>query len=108
MGVKLSEPEAAAVDAARGSLSRSAYIRGVLLAAVSGGQSVPSRAESVPGDAVNRFTANEKPPSAAMAGLVPASSLPRPARCTHAGKRLVGGWCRDCDAMVEPGGLIRR
>lgn len=44
------------------------------------------------------------PPVLADAGLVPASSLPPPRRCTHAGKRYVGGYCKDCDHLILTGG----
>jgi len=30
---------------------------------------------------------------------------PAPRRCTHPGKRVIGGYCKDCDHMIEPGGL---
>ena len=36
------------------------------------------------------------------AGLVPAPALPK--RCTHPGKRSVGGWCPDCDHRILIGG----
>jgi hypothetical protein len=28
-------------------------------------------------------------------------------RCPHPGKRVIGGWCGDCDRMIEPGGYWR-
>lgn len=42
------------------------------------------------------------------AELPPAGPV-RPAarrRCPHPGTRVIGGWCRQCDAMVEPGGYL--
>lgn len=40
-------------------------------------------------------------------GAVPASQLARPARpprCTHQGTRVIGGYCKECDRLVGPGG----
>ena len=37
------------------------------------------------------------------AGLAPASALP--GRCTHPGKRSVGGYCRECDHLILSGGI---
>lgn len=28
-------------------------------------------------------------------------------RCTHPGKRVIGGYCPQCDAVVQPGGGLR-
>ena len=42
------------------------------------------------------------PPAPVIADLVPASSLPR--RCSHPGKRSVGGYCHECDHRILPGG----
>jgi hypothetical protein len=39
--------------------------------------------------------------------LVTASQLPRPARpprCAHPGTRVIGGYCKECDRLVGPGG----
>jgi hypothetical protein len=33
------------------------------------------------------------------------SMAPRP-RCPHPGTRMIGGWCRQCGVMVEPGGYL--
>ena len=44
--------------------------------------------------------ATKSPP--AIPGLKPASELPR--RCTHPGKRSVGGYCNECDHLIQPGG----
>jgi hypothetical protein len=38
------------------------------------------------------------------ASLQVASDLPKPKRCTHPGKRSVGGYCTDCDHLILPGG----
>ena len=38
------------------------------------------------------------------AGLTVASALPKPRRCNHPGKRSVGGFCPDCDHLIQPGG----
>ena len=37
--------------------------------------------------------------------LTVASALPKPRRCSHPGKRSVGGWCPDCDHLIKPGGI---
>ena len=53
-----------------------------------------------------RARAQEQPPAAppVIADLVPASSLPKPRRCSHPGKRSVGGYCGDCDHLILSGG----
>jgi hypothetical protein len=130
---KFSEAESAAVDAVRGDVRWSEWLRDVALAAA-GHVSPPPAAASEPvyrnepvnlnpvavnrnleGIEVNRNVAvnrNEAPGAPARkpasplaaAGLVPASSLPKPRRCSHPGKRSVGGWCKECDHLIEPGG----
>ena len=42
-------------------------------------------------------------PKAALA--VPFVEPAGPRRCTHPGKRVIGGYCGECDRMIEPGGL---
>ena len=37
----------------------------------------------------------------------PPSAGSAPRRCTHPGTRIIGGRCRECDHVVEPGGLWR-
>jgi hypothetical protein len=29
-------------------------------------------------------------------------------RCPHSGTRVIGGWCKECQAVVEPGGFLAR
>jgi hypothetical protein len=48
--------------------------------------------------------ARAQEPAPPVAGLVPASSLPKPRRCNHPGKRSVGGWCPDCQHRILVGG----
>ena len=58
-------------------------------------------AEPSPVDAVRALA------EASGVPLVPASQLsrpPRPDRCTHPGTRVIGGWCKECQRMVGPGG----
>jgi hypothetical protein len=52
-----------------------------------------------------RAQAQEPVPGVA-AGLVPASSLPKPKRCNHQGTRVIGGWCDSCGVVVLSGGLL--
>ena len=54
-----------------------------------------------------RARAAKVPPAAppVVADLVPASSLPRPKRCSHQGKRILGGWCDDCNHRILAGGM---
>lgn len=129
--VKLSEAEAAAADAIRGEVRWSEWLRALVLAAARGDE--PVRVSPVVlGEAVNRnepvnlngdgkpvnrnvavnqneapkrARAAKVPPVLAAAGLVPASSLPARRRCTHQGTRVIGGYCRECDHRIEPGGL---
>lgn len=44
------------------------------------------------------------PSSLAGVPLTVASALPQPRRCSHPGKRSVGGFCPDCDHLIKPGG----
>jgi hypothetical protein len=37
----------------------------------------------------------------------PSTAVQAPRRCTHPGKRVIGGYCPQCDAVVQPGGDIR-
>lgn len=53
-------------------------------------------------------SAAESPP-----GEPPAAAAPRVAvgraqrrRCPHPGTRVIGGWCRECGVVVEPGGYL--
>jgi hypothetical protein len=132
--VKVSDNAAAAIDEARGELTRSAWARDTLTAALDGRLMTPDQAtayvyamrtaspipfskapeiisgmasvQEPPPDAAEapkRARAPRVPPLAA-AGLAPASSLPPPRRCRHPGKRLVGGYCKDCDHLIEAGG----
>ena len=132
--VKLSEAESAAADVVRGDVRWSVWLRGLVLAAVEPGRVVPSpRAEPVNRnepvnlnpDAVNlngagipvnqnvavnqnkpkRARAPKVPPVAVAAGLVPASALPKPQRCTHPGTRIIGGYCESCDHRILSGGI---
>lgn len=77
--------------------------------ATSGGTSTTPSGTPEPGE--TKTAATKKAPAVApvaadLAGipLTVASALPKPRRCTHAGKRSVGGWCKDCDHLIEPGG----
>lgn len=35
------------------------------------------------------------------------TSGPQERRCTHPGKRVIGGWCPECEAEILPGGRFR-
>jgi hypothetical protein len=43
-------------------------------------------------------------PAAPAAPRVPADRTRR--RCRHPGTRVIGGWCRKCGVVVEPGGYL--
>jgi hypothetical protein len=106
--IKVSDNAAAAIDSARGGLTRSAWVRGTLLAMlgtspVAATATVPPAAGTEPRKP-QRAEAVKVPPVLAAAGLVPASLLPKPRRCSHPGKRSVGGWCDDCDHRILIGG----
>ena len=79
--------------------------------ATPGGTGTTPSGTSEPGTvktAATKRSAPNRPAAepAELAGipLTVASALPRPQRCTHPGKRSVGGWCKDCDHLIEPGG----
>ena len=82
MGLKLSEADAKAIDAARGTASRSEWLRSAALAAVSGGQSAPARTLPVVSEPVNRFTASPEP------------------SCPHPKARIHKGLCGACGTNV--------
>jgi hypothetical protein len=90
---KLSEAESAAADAmiAKAGLTRSGWLRDLVLAA---GQ-VP--APSSPAR-TGRLRATGDPPVTGAA---------KPRRCPHPGlARSAGGWCDPCGVKVLPGGLL--
>jgi hypothetical protein len=84
MGVRFSEPDAKAIDAARGTVSRSEWLRGVALAAVSGGQSAPARTMPAVSEPVNRFTGPREPSGG----------------CPHPKARIHKGLCGACGTYV--------
>ena len=57
--------------------------------------------------APKRARAVKVPPAAppVVADLAPASSLPKPRRCSHQGKRILGGWCDECNHRILAGGM---
>ena len=100
MAAKFSEAEAASIDAARGSVSRSEWLRTVALASIEPAQ--PTNLNDAAIEVNRNVTVNR---DLETLGMVPASSLPKPRRCSHPGKRSVGGYCQECDHRIEPGGL---
>ena len=77
--------------------------------ATSGGTGTTHGGTAGPGEvkaAATKKAAASSPVAADLAGipLTVASALPKPRRCTHPGKRSVGGWCKECDHLVQPGG----
>lgn len=104
VGVRMTAQELADLDGARGQLSRSEWLRRVLLAAEprkSGKYSINSLPPAAGGcqqSALGRTA--EK--AATQSEPVRPPGLPR--RCSHPGKRSVGGWCPDCDHLILTGG----
>lgn len=114
VSAKVSEALALALDDARGSASRSAYLEALLA----------DHLGSVPAAALKRRRVPEKrggqvappnaplpsksavlpdPPPVNLGTAVTDPPVPVP-RCAHAGVRVIGGWCRDCQRDVRPGG----
>ena len=48
-----------------------------------------------------------EPGSEAVIGTAPRTPAALRKRCNHPGKRSVGGYCPDCDHLIEPGGYWR-
>jgi hypothetical protein len=89
--VKVSEADAAAIDAARGEVTRSAWGRGMLLAAVTGG--MPAQAGAVRQRAAEPVSS----PPPVSPGRAPAL---RPEKCAHPKARVIKGQCRACWEFV--------
>jgi len=121
--IKVSDRVAEALDAARGELSRSEWARGTITAALDGSLMTPPQAlgyaqalrtaSPIPFSKAPEIIAEMSAPAtkpapvaAELAGipLTVASALPKPRRCTHPGKRSVGGYCKECDHLIQPGG----
>lgn len=90
IGVRVTGGLAARVDELRGELSRSAWAEHVIGLAAWGEPRVLS--------AVPRVTDR---PALPGAGVIEA---PVRMRCVHPGKRSVGGFCKECDHLILPGG----
>ena len=87
MSVRVSDAEAAEIDAARGPADRGTWLRDVALAAAR----KPARApRAVPGAA-------ERPATSPVADRGPRRD---PKTCKHANMRLHRGWCPDCESMA--------
>lgn len=129
--VRVRESLLARIDAARGEVNRSEWFRGAAEAAVN--DSVPALL-SRGGPIVSReqaealgltVEAKRLPPSARKprkaapetvtpaAEGVPAAAFREPApvpakrpSCPHPGTRVIGGFCKQCDALAGPGGEL--
>ena len=116
LSTRVSETAAAALDAARGTMSRSAALGAALsmwLAAQNGARP-RQRAAANPGrggqqaiisDVMTRHpdgTPRKKTRS------TPAAPLPagKRVRCPHPGTRVIGGWCPQCGAVVGSDGYL--
>jgi len=101
MSARFTEAEAAQIDTARGTADRSVWLRHAALAYLTPAQARPPRKRgmAIPAKTVMP-PVSEKLPAAPPVGVVPR-------RCTHQGTRIIGGYCRQCDHMIEPGGLWR-
>lgn len=51
-------------------------------------------------------SADEVPPGGESPVLRRARDVEAPPRCSHAGVRVTGGWCAQCQSDVKPGGLL--
>ena len=72
----------------------------------SGPTTVPSGPTSGPTTEKRKSQRAQAPkPPLAAAGLVAASSLPKPRRCNHQGTRYLGGYCSECEHRILAGGL---
>lgn len=96
--VRVSDPKKAAIDAARGDTPASVWVEAAIDAALA--------ADAAPSPGRTRPACTEPPP------VKPASPgpLPQPStgqRCTHSGTRVIGGYCKHCDHLIEPGGRWR-
>lgn len=98
MATKLSEAQAAAIDAARGTTGRSTWLATVIRAALEAAQ--PTPANPPPKPAQRKQHTNPPPEQPKHVTIAPARQ-----RCSHAGTRVIGGYCKECDRVVAPGGL---
>jgi len=96
IGLKVSDAKFQAVEAARGDLDRAVWVEAAIDAAL-GLDSLPPR---IPAPAAVRKAVKR----GAGAVTVPAATRQR---CAHPGTRLIGGFCRECDHLIEPGGYWR-
>ena len=116
LSTRVSEATAAALDAARGTMSRSAALDAALsmwLAAQNGARPRQRAAadldragqQAIISDVMTRHpdgTPRKKTRS------TPAAPLPagKRVRCPHPGTRVIGGWCPQCGAVVGSDGYL--
>src|SRR5512146_2832958 len=100
MSARFSATERAAIDQARGDIDGSVWLRTAALAYLGATTAKPP--------ARGKPARTEPPPmKAASPGPLPQPSTPQPMRCTHSGTRVIGGYCKHCDHLIEPGGRWR-
>ena len=132
LAVKVSEGTAGAIDSARGDLRRGQWLENLIDAALEAEGISQAPIDSLPPQipavktrarAPRRTPAPKAspvtvapPPGAAVfqdpgAERIVADAPPAPAatrkKCTHPGYRQIGGFCRECDHLIEPGGYWR-
>lgn len=94
IAVRVSESAASAIDLARGGQSRSSWLQSLIAAELEGAQA-PAPATS----------ANSRVPGPAPAPAARGRPAARK-RCQRPGTRVIGGWCPDCEVLVESGGEL--
>ena len=100
MGVKLGRDLAAKVDAVRGDVPRSAWLRAAVLAFLEAGATVPAVAQDP--ERAQQLREAIRGTAETVARLEAARTRPLPARCTHS-KRSV--YCVKCRCLVDPDGF---
>ena len=84
---RFSEPEAAEIDAARGDIDRSAWVRSASLAVARRAQPAPPRKPAARSEAVYVNTDTPEPER-------------KPKNCKHPNMRMSKGVCPDCQEWV--------
>ena len=112
LSTRVSEATAAALDAARGTMSRSAALDAALsmwLAAQNGARPRQRAAadldraeqQAIISDVMTRHP--DGTPRSTPAAPLPAGKR---VRCPHPGTRVIGGWCAQCGVVVRSDGYL--
>lgn len=106
VGARVSEQTLAALDKARGAMSRSEAVAAAIdawVAAQPWHKSYPARTPV----GIDIVVDDRVPPGVALLEPVPEPRKRRVVRrCTHPGTRSLGGWCDSCNVLVKPGGYL--